>query len=197
MHYDLATLVSSVFVFVSVAWPALLGHNTYDTDFYKQHRKNVPLAPPPRLFQIVWALMYALLICAEIVHIAYYGPGLGPIDDVFIVIVVAFFLNLTLAHFWPVVFFQYRRNWFSFIVTLLMLATAIVVGVLYAVAGAWISFGLYLPYALWLVFAMVAALIWAIYCPRTRRPAPTTTNASTSATIAIVQTGLYGATSAL
>lgn len=121
----------------------------YSTDtrgWYAKISAKVPLTPPGWLFGVVWPILYVLITAAAVV----YFSSSSPTVQVFVVFVV----NILLNKAWSAVFFGMKRLLLGAFVIAAMIGTEIAVLSLWVVEDAWISFGLYLPYVVWTVFAL-------------------------------------------
>ena len=152
----------------AVMWPVLL--NPPDTDYYKKKRSSVPKEErpwymlPPTVFMVVWPILYSFIIAAGILHIYLFADLVG---KTFIAIIALLVINLTLNHWWSVLFFRLHRIGLALIEATFLTGTAIAITALYACTAAtaanknsWISFALFIPYTLWLMFAWVINLCW-------------------------------------
>lgn len=173
---EVCGLFAALFIAVIVLYPVLFGHGigvcereTYEKDVCRLYLR---IAPPRMVFPIVWSVLYGLIIAAEIIHVLSIPSSDVDTSDMYQAIVALYVFNITLGHYWTIAFFKNRSLMFAFVISLLLFATAVAIVVLYALEGLWISFGLYMPYVVWLVYACILSLIWAISfrcdppCPR-------------------------------
>lgn len=115
--------------------------------------KKPPGTPPAWVFSVVWPLLYAA-ITASIW--TYWRVG---IDDnqttAFYSLTLSLYITqLVLNGLWIVLFFVLQLPETAALDLFLVLAISSVKVILFGVQQAWISFGLFLPYVLWLVYAL-------------------------------------------
>ena len=106
-----------------------------------------PLAPPGKLFPLVWGALYLLMgissylvAAADVPHAKRMAP------------LVPYGAQLLVNFFWPLLFFGLRAYLLSFLWLLLLLALVIAMILSFrkvSKAAAWLQ----LPYALWVAFA--------------------------------------------
>lgn len=110
-------------------------------DFYET-AVQPPVAPPPVLFPIAWSILYTLMGISAVIA---YNRGC-------VRSLLLFCVQLLLNFLWPLLFFNARALWASFVLLLLLF-----------VAAFWTAISLYrcrplagilfIPYLLWLGFA--------------------------------------------
>ena len=110
-------------------------------------------APSPLVFGVVWTLLYALNTFAGASFVARHDEA--RVSDLFSVTLVFYLVNVALNKAWTPLFFGAQRACLALIDLVFVLATAIVVLVLFGYTGAWVAFGLYVPYIVWLFVALV------------------------------------------
>jgi len=158
MAVDAGLLFVDVGVAAAIFWPALL--LIRDTGFYRHEKTRVRCSPPPWMFGIVWMIMYGLITAAAILHLHTAGSIDHHVDGWYQAIVALFIVNITLNHYWSVAFFGESRTLWVLFVLLVVLGTAIAEVVLYAIVEQWWSFGLYLVYPIWLLYALCLNFAW-------------------------------------
>jgi benzodiazapine receptor len=161
MNIDLVQLFLCLCTVIIVVWPAFL--KSWKPTIYKEASGSMRFMPPAWIFSVVWTILYGLIAAAEVVHILTVAPTGVSLDVLFVCIVVLYVANISFNHYWGILFFGKRRYVAAFLLTLLILATAIAVCVLYAMTDAWTSFWLYLWYPIWLVVAAILGLRWALH----------------------------------
>lgn len=121
---------------------------------------------PPWVFGPVWVVLYGLVAGALFSFARdHYDAGEG----VTIAIVVLALSNLLFNKMWSPLFFGARMFVLAAIDATLIAATAIAVQALLGVQRAWLAFGLYFAYTVWVLYAMLIS--WAIvyWVPTARR----------------------------
>lgn len=105
----------------------------------------------PMLFQVVWAILYTCIILAGY----FFLNSSNPFNSWTVPAFAVYLANILLNGYWVKVFFDNeQRGWQSILVIVLMIATGIVFLVFAAISGWWITFGLWVPYLVWLVVAL-------------------------------------------
>ena len=166
---DMASLLSCLVFAAGVAWPVFL--NFPNTEYFTSGTGSSKTRPkmgcrlPPLLFQIVWPFLYACIITAGVLHILSVPSVAFALDGYYVAAIVCVFVNITLNHLWSVVAFKFRKLLLSLVISVGLVITAAAVAVLYALSAGgcpklWASFGLWMPYTVWLVIAMVLNFIW-------------------------------------
>lgn len=130
--------------------------NGQNRQWYDSTRRRIVGAPPAWLFGVVWAILYTLNALAGF----YYWKRTKPMMQYYDAALTLYLINWLLQKIWTPIFFGWRRVALALVVLLLCLVTAVVVLVLFALDAAWISFGLYLPYVLWLCYAAYLNAAW-------------------------------------
>lgn len=179
------TFAITVFVLLFVFWPALLFPP--DMTLYNRIKKTKIGARtlwnfPWFIYPIIWIVVYLFIACAESLHINGLSSTLtvltpaAPVVGVTIPVLVvpdtcwlitwAFVVfNLTLNHFWAVVFFRYWNLIWALVIVIMLFLTSVIAAVFYALDGYWWSFGLYLVYVVYLIYAMIVNINWVMYAP--------------------------------
>lgn len=106
-------------------------------------------APAGWVFGVVWPILYALIVAS---HYTYWHDG-SHHTTLYHVVLVLFLVNLLLNKTWSPLFFRGRQPKAAMVVLVLTGLTAVALAVLTAIDGIWLSFGLLLPYIVWLAYA--------------------------------------------
>ena len=149
----------SVGIAVLVTFPALFISQLIDFSFYKDRKDYLTVALPPWLFMIVWPILYALISAAEILHFLSFKVTESLTND-YIALATIFVVNVAFNHMWSLLFFGKHNMVAGLIDAILLVITAVIVQILYATEDLWVSFWLYLPYTIWLIFAMCLNIAW-------------------------------------
>ena len=188
MGFDKADWIGLVLlIVVSYAPFATYPHNILAARVQQEHerrrsRDSYP-APPPWGYSIAWFILFGLIAVAGFLFLRN-----EELDSVYDTTLAFFFLSLALNALWAPCFFASRpRSALCVLVTNLLFALIVVV--LFAVAASnggddspsscisgdddddddtcsstsWASFGLYIPFVLWLVYALVLNSMWVSY----------------------------------
>ncbi len=116
-----------------------------------------PLSPPPVVFPIVWTVLFILMgISYALVITNDFAT-----KDAKFVSTAFYILNLCFNFLWPVWFFIFNLYWFAFIWLLLLLATVVIMTLVFSVTSKWAAF-LQIPYIVWLLFASYLNIAVAI-----------------------------------
>jgi translocator protein len=151
-------------VSILVFWPSLLMvFRKEDASYYEDKiRTSVAMAPPSWLFPVVWYIIYALITAALVIY-GQATSAVAEISDIYITILVLAAVNLTLNHFWTLLFFRSRQYGWSILVIVIIILTGITIDVLMAIEGGWTgwtAFGLFMAYPLWCLFALYLNARW-------------------------------------
>jgi tryptophan-rich sensory protein len=164
-----------------IAWVVIVSYQRWnmsdkDTKWYSE---NAParlgvLALPSIVFPIVWTILHCLLIAS---HFSYFHLTIDYNHWTCVTVFVLTMVNLTLAQLWTLLFFKMRMIGAALGVAVGLVVTAIANTVIMGMStnnidlGLWgLPFGLYIPYVLWLIFAVVLNLTWT-YEGRSQAPA--------------------------
>lgn len=138
---------------------------------YKNVSKNIWGVPSPLFFSVVWTILY-FLMAGSIITYWIFAPETQ--SGFFIAILATYIANVMLNHFWPKVFFTWGYWGFALFVQVMILLTAAGVLTLYIIVAVqyetliWISAGLYIPYVLWLLYAMYLGVAFIVRADRKR-----------------------------
>lgn len=100
-----------------------------------------PISPPSIIFPIVWTILYILMG----IGVAIYYINTNKIPRIYI-------LQLLVNFIWPLIFFNLRAYFLSFIIILLLVVLVLkMIGEFFKVSK--LSAFLQIPYLLWLLFA--------------------------------------------
>lgn len=154
----------SVYVFVHWQTTTSTAGSSRDREWYKRGadaiRSKGGCAPPGWLFGVAWWLLYKLITAALFIAFREFPDTTWTYLAIFITASV----NILLNKAWSMLFWDFGRTGWSLIVAFLMLDSAIVVLVFVAITTEatlrWLVFGLYIPYALWLMVAIYLNWWW-------------------------------------
>lgn len=166
-YADVASLIGWIVIVSWQRWPMTMDDITwYERESLKLRHCRVP-SP---IFPIVWTLLHALVIASQF---SYFKLAAASAGDVLYVTTFALSIaNLLLAQAWTFLFFKMRRIISALIVAILLVLTAVAVcvlmGVSHGIVGSlWpLPVALYIPYIVWLVFAVILNSQWAMLEPR-------------------------------
>jgi len=159
MVFATVFLFSLVMVLITIA-PFLM-MRPYKKEKYDTKRKYVALAPPSWLFSVVWIIL-CILLCISIVLYVIFEADVFDVSPLFISVISLYTFASILHYVWQYYFFKKEEYVISMMITILTFFISIAVAVLFGVSFAWLSFGLYIPYVIWLLFASIIATIWAL-----------------------------------
>lgn len=127
---------------------------------YRQNRKNVPCSPPASIFGPVWAILFGLVSASGFL---YFGPQ-SPYQtsDFFIAATVVYIVNVILTKIWYPAFFSQSKRVALIIAIFIVATNGSFLGLVIA-SDAWLVAGLYIPYVLWTMFAVVLNINWVLY----------------------------------
>lgn len=117
--------------------------------WYKKLRKP-PLTPPGWLFAVVWPILYGLITAAIWV---YWRRGSSQ-SSLYNLTLALYITQLVLNGLWILLFFILHLIGLAAIDICIILVISAVKLVLFGVQSAWLSFGLFFPYVLWLAYAL-------------------------------------------
>lgn len=131
----------------------------YKTLFTEYKRK---LWLPPRwIFPIVWTILFILIETSlfafhkEVI----YGDSVAP------TIFVLFVINMMANKQWTPIFFRQRKFMWALGLVFIIIVTGIAMLAIFAIHSLWLSFGTFLPYILWCLFASYLNImfVWVDY----------------------------------
>ena len=142
----------SVMLFTALYTGALDMQRQYADNkaWYDPIAAKVWLMPPHWVFPLAWTLLYAAMAIALFL-VARYGTFPSTATDCIFLLAL---LNIMANKAWSLVFFGLQRTRLALALLLLVLASAAAVAGLMAAYGFWPSFGLFLCYSLWCLFAL-------------------------------------------
>ena len=135
------TIYGGIISFVLWQW-SRMGTYKWRTD------ANVPLQPPGWVFALAWTVLYGLISASWIIAL-YRFVG----SDTDVAIYALYVANIVLNKLWTVVAGDYGSSVWAFPIIILILGSGTAIAVLLGVQSLWLSFGLFLPYVLWLAVA--------------------------------------------
>jgi tryptophan-rich sensory protein len=163
MRDALQVLAAGAVVIFVFLYPLLWPMNKKKTAFYTAQYHKVPTALPSSVFGPAWFVLYGLISAAMVLHLLSI-PLVGTYaDDIYTTVLILEMVNVAANHLWSVLFFRMCSPIIAFVDSIVLLGTAVAVAVLYGLESQWLSFGLYVPYAAWLLYAMLLNLMWIIY----------------------------------
>jgi tryptophan-rich sensory protein len=127
---------------------------------FKYDREKIRWGPPEWVFTIIWAVMYALIgVSGFFFWRTDFDTTLSDYQQsLYSAGLFLFFGNLILDKLWPILFFGYDLYAVALVNLLVMSGTGIAYVVLAGIineTSTWVAFGLFMPYALWVLFAGV------------------------------------------
>jgi translocator protein len=155
-----------------VLWPPLITNNVSPAgvEFYRRARKGdaikgikgVGWSPKSSIFGPVWTVLFGLIATVGILFLNYESFD-SIIGITRMTTLALFFINLSLNHVWTRLFFGWHSFFMAFVDALAIFGTGVAVLVLFAIAGKWLCFWLYIPYVAWSLFASMLSCKWWIY----------------------------------
>lgn len=142
---------------------AFTSSSTYrNQEWYKETKKLVWGMPPWWVFPMVWTVLYLLIIASLQVfyRAAATADAYGECVDT---VTLLAFSNLVVNKLWTPTFFTMHRPRWAFILVLALLATNVAILYFMYHSNYVVSFGLFMPYAVWCLYALYlnGAWIWA------------------------------------
>jgi len=123
--------------------------NDAKDDWYNQIKKS-PLTPPSIVFQIVWPVLYMVMIISFIIYFASFQD---PNVNVWLSLGMIFFITqFVLNLLWSPIFFYYHHIWLALIIIILMIVFVILTIIQFVKVNS-ISGFILVPYLIWLLFA--------------------------------------------
>lgn len=110
---------------------------------------------PDWLFGWIWLILYVGLTVA-----GYYAFDSSQENEYYVPLVILYVVNIFLAKYWPVEFFDNENPWRAFLVSVALDLTAVPVAALLGVLELWVSLGIYTAYVVWLLFATILNIQW-------------------------------------
>ncbi len=131
---------------------------------YRDMYKRVRWAMPPWVLIPVWYTVLALVAVANHVFFTQFD-----LESVFSTTVLLSLIQLFLGHYWYTVMFRETRVRWAVAVVLAVWGLAVAVTVLFAVAGAWLSFAFYVVYSVWLLYLVALSIRYMTLAAPVRR----------------------------
>ena len=166
MSFVFQDVIGLIAVYVFVHWQTTTKSASSGSDrrWYEAGSRAIRAkggcAPPGWLFGVAWWLLYKLITAALFIAFREFPDTKWTYLGIFITASV----NVLLNKAWSMLFWDFGRTGWSLLVAFLMLDSAIVVLVFTALtqeAPLWgLVFGLYIPYALWLLVAIYLNWWW-------------------------------------
>ncbi len=143
--------------------------NPDDRSFYRQLRTKIPLAPRAEAFAVAWIILYPLVGFSGLL----FWHGFEA-SELYTAALVLWWVNLFLNSMWYRVFFGMQLIGWSLLLIIPIALTSLGALALFGVAGAWLPFGLYAAYVLWMAFAVyLNSMAWVRPIRRNEREATT------------------------
>lgn len=146
-----------VFVFWQIS-----SQSNKDRRWYDENRTQIPGACiPGYMFGILWFFLYGLIAASSIVFFAN-NENTPYYLAIFIILVV----NILINKFWSVLFFDAGNTLGAIILSIILFLTSTAINILLGLTNtttSWISFGLFLPYTLWLIYVIYLNYQWYKY----------------------------------
>lgn len=153
----LLTLI--VFVYWQIATrSAGSGNSGNNRQWYDHNRKNIPGAFVPGIFfPIVWTILYGLIVASMYIFFRDYQA-----TTFYTTILVLFIANIMLNKLWSVAFFDNENTMVALLIAFGMLGTGGTMLGLFAATtpSCWVSFGLWVPYIVWTLYAIYLNWQW-------------------------------------
>lgn len=127
--------------------------------WYEEGRKRIPGPTPPGwLFGVMWLILYTLLGVSTYLYFRNYCASGLYTATLWLVLG-----NMLVNKLWSLMFFDWGGLWVVaafWLLLLVILPTAILVPVFMGIDTAWLPFGLWLAYPVWLLVAAYLNLMW-------------------------------------
>lgn len=120
--------------------------------WYDDINNGISFKLPKWIFFPAWLILYGLMTFS----IFFYWNSPSE-RQYFIVVVILFSINVLINKLWSLVFFGMQDFFMAFALSIILLITAVIVLIYMGLDGAWVSFGLYAAYPIWLFIAMILA----------------------------------------
>jgi translocator protein len=154
---DLLTFIASAFYILWIFMPSVL--TEYNTKFYKDLYRMVPLSPHPAVFPIVWMLLYVLMSASAVWFIC--ASPIGVLSTNYVVALGVLLLDIALHVHWSNMFFKEKRFVIATLECMAIVGCGITYLVFTGIEGQWWAFGFFAPNVLWTSFATILCAIWA------------------------------------
>jgi hypothetical protein len=161
---DRLMVLIDILVAALVAWPALLLNtpSKVGITYYATRRRAVSLSMPFGIYLPAQLIMSGLFIAATIMFV----------NDALDVhasaswnsIIGLLFVNLTLFHYWPQLFFNQRMFSYAAVDSIFLVLTAIAALVMFYVFDFTTSFWIFFPYTLMLMCLAALSINWNYVC---------------------------------
>ena len=119
------------------------------TEQYENESKQIMGAPKSYVFGIVWSVIYAMIISSGFIYFRLFETS-----KYYLATCILFLVNIMLNKFWSVSFWSNRMGKkYALVIIIVLIITGVAYLALMGVEKAWLSFGLYTPYVIWLCYA--------------------------------------------
>jgi len=129
--------------------------------WYEKLKEKSSLLPKDNSIFSLWSLLYLLIFFSTITYFHFHPALPDKTEGLTEAILWLSWANILLNHLWSPMFFYYGRIAIALVILLGVTATSLVIVVLFGYQAAyatditeWTYFALYLPYPLWLIFAL-------------------------------------------
>ncbi len=136
------------------------------TEWYKKESRSLQMCRvPQQVFPIAWFLLKSMLVPSIFLFLKF---SIDSEHWAFLTVYIVFVINILVAKTWTLLFFTLRKPRLALVVALILAATSLVVLIAMIVGrdntgDLWaLPLGLYIPYVLWLCFAVVLNINWII-----------------------------------
>lgn len=145
---------------IFVYWQPTVTSWKRQTAYYDRHRNLIPWAPPPVVFMLVWPVLYILVALSYY----FYFSSQTDANKYYIAQFVLFVVGIMMGKFWTPVFFYMHQFWFALLFCFVMIGTGVGSLVMFAIDSSdqWLSFGLLMPYVVWVTFGAMLNYYWAV-----------------------------------
>lgn len=141
--------------FVFIFWQLDNGGSRRGRKWYEESKNKIKGAPPGWLFGIAWPILYALIFTSTFIYWQQFNT-----DSHYFITLLLIFINIVLNKLWSLFFFNLSQRLISVIIIFILDGLNIAILILLGFSKAWVSFSLFIPYVLWVLYATYLNIAW-------------------------------------
>jgi tryptophan-rich sensory protein len=166
MVLDILALTVKTFLAFVITAPALWIYHSTERIYT---RRLSFFAPPGWLIGIVWMILYCTITISTI-YFVNAAPAVGtPVGGNYLTTWIVLAVNILLNHAWMPLFFDRAAPWFALVDIAAVWGTAVTLLILNGIAARWTVFWWLLAYPIWLTYATILNVYWAIHSPESAK----------------------------
>jgi tryptophan-rich sensory protein len=133
--------------------------------WYHEYKCYVKGAPPGWVFGLFWTVIYVLLVVSVYFFYKSAFIDLGPGVKIDVYTLFLFF-NVICNNMWYGVFFDMARPDIAAFMIIGCISTGVGILAILGIENKWLEFGLFIPYVVWLTYALFLNIYWWVIFSR-------------------------------